>query len=273
MIETKHLFPILDEKLIELLKSLTAADWEKPTVARAWNVKDIAAHLLDGNLKMLSFSRDKFITNPDIAINSYQDLINYINQINADWIKAAKRLSPVVIIDLLESTGRAYSEHISQLEPDENAIFSVAWAGEQTSKNWFHIAREYTEKWHHQQQIRKATDKPGIMTKELFYPFIDTLLLGLPYAYRNTFAATGTIIQVEISSEIGGSWFLKKTEIDWKISHYSSGSVKATLVLTPDIAWQIFTKALRPEDVIGQVQITGDYQLASTALTMIAVMA
>lgn len=273
MIETKHLFPILDEKLIELLKSLTPADWEKPTVARAWTVKDIAAHLLDGNLKMLSFSRDKFMTKPDVAINSYSDLVNYINQINADWVKAAKRLSPAVIIELLESTGKAYSEHISQLDPDEIAIFSVAWAGEQTSKNWFHIAREYTEKWHHQQQIRKATNKPGILTKELFYPFIDTLLLGLPYAYRDTFAMTGTVIQIDISSEIGGSWFLEKMKNDWKISPHSIDNIKATLILTPDIAWQLFTKALRPEDIIGQVQITGDYQLASTALTMIAVMA
>jgi hypothetical protein len=35
----------------------------------------------------------------------------------------------------------------------------VAWAGEAESKNWFHVARDYSEKWHHQQQIREAVSQ------------------------------------------------------------------------------------------------------------------
>ena len=41
------------------------------------------------------------------------------------------------------------------------AIFSVAWAGESESENWFDVARDYTERWHHQQQIRDAVGRPG----------------------------------------------------------------------------------------------------------------
>jgi uncharacterized damage-inducible protein DinB len=62
MIETVHLFPLLDAKLIELLRSLSPDDWNKPTVARLWTVKDVAAHLLDGNLRMLSRARDGYST-------------------------------------------------------------------------------------------------------------------------------------------------------------------------------------------------------------------
>jgi len=273
MIETRHLFSILDAKLIELLKSLDTDDWNKPTVAKLWTVKDVAAHLLDGNLRMLSFSRDQYNVALDVEINSYSDLVTYLNQMNADWVKAAKRLSPNVLIELLESTGKAYTEHVKTLNPDNTAMFSVAWAGEQISKNWFHIAREYTEKWHHQQQIRKAVDKPGIMTKELFHPFISTLLLGLPHTYRDVSAPDNTTIQIDISSETGGTWFLSKIEDYWKISAHFSGSIVATLALDPDIAWQLFTKAIKPAEIIDQVKITGDSNLASPALTMIAVMA
>jgi uncharacterized damage-inducible protein DinB len=53
-IPTLHLFPVLDELLIELLTSLSADDWNKPTVARLWTVKDIAAHLLDINVRTIS---------------------------------------------------------------------------------------------------------------------------------------------------------------------------------------------------------------------------
>ncbi|MGO8055541.1 maleylpyruvate isomerase N-terminal domain-containing protein, partial [Rhizobium leguminosarum] len=141
------LFPVLDAKLIELLRSLSPDEWNKPTIARLWTVKDVATHLLDGNLRTLSLSRDKHIIHPDREINSYESLVDYLNQLNADWVKATKRLSPEMLIELLELSGKQYSQYLTTLDINADAIFSVAWAGEQTSKNWFHIAREYTEKW------------------------------------------------------------------------------------------------------------------------------
>jgi len=39
-IPTLHLFLPLDQKLIELLKSLSGDDWKKPTLAKLWTVKD-----------------------------------------------------------------------------------------------------------------------------------------------------------------------------------------------------------------------------------------
>ena len=53
-----HLFPKLEELLIELLSSLTPAQWEQPTIVSKWKVKDVAAHLLDTQLRKLSLARD-----------------------------------------------------------------------------------------------------------------------------------------------------------------------------------------------------------------------
>jgi hypothetical protein len=64
------------------------------------------------------------------------------------------------------------------LDPFARAIFNVSWAGEETSPNWFDTARELTERWHHQQQIRLATHRPGIMTRELYNPVIGLLCAG-----------------------------------------------------------------------------------------------
>src|SRR5687768_2367839 len=105
MIQTTHLFHIIDEKLIELLKSLTEEQWNKQTIAKLWTVKDIASHLLDGNLRTLSFSRDKHVVEPTTPINSYSELVSYLNSLNADWVKATKRLSPQLLVELLEITG------------------------------------------------------------------------------------------------------------------------------------------------------------------------
>ena len=76
------------------------------------------------------------------------------------------------------------------------APVSVAWAGEKHSINWFHIAREFTEKWHHQQQIRDAVGKPGIMTKEFFYPVMDTFMRGMPHRYRDVQAAENLLSEL-----------------------------------------------------------------------------
>lgn len=273
MIETTHLFPVLDQKLIELLQSLAPEDWNKKTVAKLWTVKDIAAHLLDGNLRTLSLLRDKHSLIPPFEIHSYHDLVSYLNMLNAEWVTASKRLSSNVITKLLETTGKEYSAYLATLDPNAQSIFSVAWAGEKVSKNWFHVAREYTEKWHHQQQIREATGRQGIMTKELFYPVMDTFMYGLPYTYRNTYAGTGSVVQVTIESEIGGDWFLIRTDNGWELSKKYQPNITSSISIRPDIAWKLFTTAVTSEETLSSVAIKGDQSLAAAALKLVAVMA
>lgn len=156
LIPTLHLFPLLDNKLITLLQSLSDRDWQLPTRAKLWTVKDVASHLLDGNLRTLSISRDKYFGESTSGINNYKDVVSFLNRLNADWITATKRLSPATLIELLAFSGKRYHDHLSTLDSFSKAVFPVAWAGEAESKNWFHISREYTEKWHHQQQIREV---------------------------------------------------------------------------------------------------------------------
>lgn len=278
MIETVHLFPELDEKLISLLKSLSPDDWNKPTVARLWSVKDVAAHLLDGNIRVLSMIRDQHMSAPDRDINSYQDLVAYLNQLNADWVKAARRISPAVLTELLETTGKQYSQIMASQDLHTDAIFSVAWAGESTSKNWFHIAREYTEKWHHQQQIRDAVGgdplaKTGIMTERLFFPMIETFLMGLPHTYRHTDAPEGTSIRIDIALGETLERHMVKRLDGWKMEKQPGPAPEAAVSMDADTAWKLFTKAIKPEEASQKIYITGNKDLAAISLNLVAVMA
>jgi len=271
-IDVAHLLPVLDAKLIDLLKSLTPEEWQKQTIAKLWVVKDVAAHLLDGNIRGLSILRDNYYSeSPDIK--SYQDLVGFLNKLNADWVKAMKRVSPEMLILLHEATGKLYCEFCASLQPLHKAAFSVAWAGEEESKNWMHIAREYTEKWLHQQQIRDAVNKPGLMTLELYYPFIDTFMFGLPHTYRDVMADDGTTIQLTITSSIGGSWFLGRAAGEWKLSKEGVKHPATEISLDPDIAWRLFSKSIRPEHVKDGISIKGNQKLGEVALTMVSVMA
>lgn len=272
MIETRHLFPILQSKLIELLRSLSDEEWQKPTIAKLWNVKDIAAHLLDVNYRIIAFKKN-YTIKPDREINSYQDLVEYLNHLNADWVSAMKRVDPETLIGMLDDTGKQHSDYMASLDPNDEAPFSVAWAGEERSAMWFHVAREYTEKWHHQQQIRDAVGKQGIMDRELFYPSIDTFMCGLPHTYRNTTAPADTIIKVTITTNAGGDWFLISNGNGWELNKEASETPSATVILDPDTAWKLFTKGLTPDAAAKQVKLNGDIELARVVLTMVAVMA
>lgn len=272
-IPTLHLFPVLDKLLIELFTSLGPDDWNKPTVARLWTVKDVAAHLLDTNMRSISFAQGYEVA---IAkqINSYHDLVAYLNELNATWVNAMKRVSPQLLIQQLESTGKQYIEHLNTLKPFEQAKYPVSWAGETTSLNWFDIAREYTEKWHHQQQIRDAVGVPGLMTKELFYPCIDTFMYALPHAYRNVDAAEGTVIKITVSSGIGGDWYLVKTVNKWELQKQQpSNIVHSEVTIAPETTWKFFTKAITPQKAIEHSAIKGDKSLGETVFNTIAVMA
>ncbi|MEP7279162.1 MAG: hypothetical protein ABI813_11005 [Bacteroidota bacterium] len=138
--------------------------------------------------------------------------------------------------------------------------------------NWFHIAREYTERWHHQQQIRDAVGKPGILTKELYHPVLDTFMMALPYTYRHLAAVESTVIQVTITGEGGGNWFLEKKE-KWELCKTNTRPPTAHTTLPGDIAWKFFTKSWRKEAVAQDVQMEGNTALGEKVLDMVSVTA
>src|SRR3984893_17417037 len=105
-----------------------------------------------------------------VSIRSPQDVIALVNRLNAEGVTVYSRLSPAVLIDMMKVACEQSARFHESLDPFASAIFNVSWAGEETSLNWFDTARELTERWHHQQQIRLATNRPGIMNPELTDP-------------------------------------------------------------------------------------------------------
>lgn len=270
----KHLFKPLNDELMLLLEALTPDEWDMPTVAKMWTVKDIAAHLLDGNLRALSIQRDKYFGESPPVISGYIGLVNWLNKLNADWVKAAKRISPQILIMLHKATADQVTSYYESIDPEAEAIFSVAWAGEAKSLNWMHLAREYTEKWHHQQQIREATGHEGIVTPRFFFPLIDTFFRALPYTFKDVTSAEGTCIKVSISGEAGGNWYLYKKNQDWQlINNFEGADFITTVTIPAHISWKLFSKSIRPAEIMDDVSIKGNHTLAMQVLHMVSVMA
>ena len=267
-----HLLRRVDEKLIELLLSLSASEWDAQTVAPRWKVRDVAAHLLDTVLRKLSIVRDSWYVE-NVKIQSPQDVVTLVNRLNEEGVTVYRRLSPPVLIDMMKMACEQSAGFHESLDPFAPATFGVSWAGEATSLNWFDTARELTERWHHQQQIRDATHRPGIMTPELYYPVLDCFLRGLPHLYRDTEAPLGTVLLVEIAGECGGQWFLSKESDRWELVKRSAADPAAHVTIPQEIAWRIFTKGIDRDSASAQIKIQGDPPLGNLVLKLTAIVA
>ena len=262
----------VDAKLIELLRSLQPAEWDLQTVAPLWRVRDVAAHLLDTALRKLSLVRDAWFVE-QAEIRSAEDLVALVNRLNREGVAVYRRLSPPVLIEMMETACRESAEFHESLDPFAAAAFAVSWAGEEQSLNWFDTARELTERWHHQQQIRLATNRPGIMTPELYHPVLDCFLRGLPHLFRGVAAPLGTVVAVEIAGECGGEWFLVRASERWDMGRASNAESRCRVTIPQEIAWRVFTKGIDRQGALDQVQIQGDRELGERVLHLTAIVA
>jgi hypothetical protein len=172
---------------------------------------------------------------------------------------------------MMQSACRQSADFHESLDPFAQAAFNVSWAGESQSLNWFDRARELTERWHHQQQIREATNTPGIMTPELYHPALDCFVRGLPHAFRAVEAPPGTTIQLDISGDCGGTWLLTRSTSSWSFTQSRKTEPKARVTIPQQIAWRIFTKGIAREDAIALSILEGDRILAERVFHLIAI--
>jgi uncharacterized protein (TIGR03083 family) len=267
-----HLFPKLERMLVELLRSFAPEDWEKQTLAPRWKVKDVAAHLLDTALRGVSSARDGH-SQETAHISSNAELAAFINRLNREGVSFYNRLSPAVLISMIEVASTLLSEYHASLDPMAAAPFAVSWAGEERSANWFNTAREFTERWHHQQQIRLAVDKPGIMTPEFYFPVLDCFMRALPFTYRTRTASLDTFAQFNVSGECGGSWYLHRYSESWRLIQAPLGERVSDTTIPQEIAWRIFTKGIDRDTALRQIRVSGDTDLGLHILGMISIVA
>ncbi len=268
-----ELFLPLHAELIALLQGLDSADWDRPTLCALWSVRDIAAHLLDDDLRRLSSHRDGQRLPSAPREQSEAGLVEFINRLNAEWVAVARRMSPRVIVDLLDVTGPQVASLFASLDPFGPAHFSVSWAGEDQSQNWFDIGRDYTERWLHQQQIRVAVSAPELLEPRWAQPVLDLFVRSLPHSYRGVRRDEGSAVDIEITGDAGGRWTLLRASGDWRLYHGRVPAAAATVSMTVDTAWRLFSKALKTEVDRARVTISGDQELGAGVFGALAIIA
>jgi len=263
---TADLFAPLNERLVAVLRGLRDDEWLAPTNAGTWTVKDVAAHLLDTTLRRVASWRDSWSVRPPDGAS----LGPWINDMNREWVDAMRRVSGRILTDMLERWGAEMAQIAESLDPYRSSI-GVSWAGQETSPLWFDLARELTEKWHHQQQIRDATKRPPLYDKQFFGPVMATFAWGLPHAYRDVDAPVGTTVVFQVMQEAEGTWSIVRERARWMLYEGAAPRPTTTIAMRGDIAWRLFTKGLRRGSAAADVE--GDPRYAEALFRMLCIVA
>jgi uncharacterized protein (TIGR03083 family) len=266
-----HLFPEVLDKLVELLANLSEEMWQRPTACRGWSVKDVALHLLGVEVGILSRKRDCF-TPPGKPIRGQEDLVALVNDLNATWVQVTRRFSPRLLCDLLRFTGAQANDYFEALDPHAFGG-PVSWAGPEPAPVWLDLAREYTERWHHQQHIRDAVGQPGLKDQRFLAPVLDTFVRAWPHTYRDVQAPEGTSVSLTVTGEAGGQWFLHRQSGCWKLFVEVNHRPDTNVTLDEDLAWRLFTAGVGREQALAGTRISGDLGLGRSVLDMISIIA
>ncbi|MEU0805834.1 maleylpyruvate isomerase family mycothiol-dependent enzyme [Streptomyces sp. NPDC005970] len=201
-LDVRPLFPVDRSALLDLLTALDQADWRRPTVCPGWDVHDLVAHLLHDHLRRLSGGRDG---HPGSPFGPGETLPRFITRTNEDFVRVSRQLSPRMLTDLPATLGPRLDDFWAGLDPAAPAGLDVSWAAlGAPAPNWLDTAREYTEFWVHQQQIRDAVERPGATGPELLHPVLDTFVRALPHTLCAHPAHGGATVRVLLPVRAAG---------------------------------------------------------------------
>src|SRR3954470_11218314 len=210
--------------LLELLRSLSAGDWERPTECPAWTVKGLVLHVLGDDLSLLSRQRDasldgltRFaIDHPGVTFRALLD------GFNEQWVTAASFLSLELVLELLRLVGEWSDTFYREVGLETIARESVGlFANPEPSPYWQVMAREFVERFVHQSQVRRAVGAPELDGELVTWAARVTAHLFAAWLVEYS-AAPGSTIGFEV--EQAGGWTLRADDGRWRAEEGGDGA-------------------------------------------------
>lgn len=283
-VDVRSLFPMERAALLELLSTLSSRQWATATACPGWSVHDVVGHLTHDYLRRLSGHRDG---HRRAGPAPGESLPAYIDRDNERFVAATRGLSPAVLVGILTTFGPQLDALWAGLDLAATGDLPVWWADpDAPAPAWLDVAREYTEFWVHQQQIRDAVGRPGADRPELLSPVIDTFLRAMPHTLRDTPAADGAVIIIAVGPPVSAIWTARRGPDGWSIGPGDTGSPtsdgpaarsggrpagRVRLEIAPDTLWRLATRGIDPEAARKRVFVEGDERLAEAALRLLSV--
>ena len=174
-------------------------------------------------------------------------------------------MSPRVIVDLLEVTGPWVVDLFRSTDPFAPAHWAVTWAGEETLAA---LVRR-------RPRLHRALAAPAADPRRGRRPAADraasgctrcsTCSSGRCRSLSGHAGRGGTSVRVTIEGAAGGDWTLRREAGAVATLRRPSCPAAATVTMTDDTAWRLFSKGLEGDAARARVKIGGDQALGAVA--------
>jgi uncharacterized protein (TIGR03083 family) len=249
------LFAAERTKLLDLLEGREASDWQRPTPCPGWTVLGLACHLLGDDLGLLARHRDGYHGTQPPEGAGEPEFIAWLDHMQMEWVRAARRLSPRLVVDLLEWSAPQLIEILRSQDPTALSA-QVSWAGPQPVPVWLDHLRELSEYWIHRQQLLDALGRPGDLDPAVLRPILLAMRWAYPYRLERVPAADGDTVRITVTGPVAETWFLVSDGDSWDFHDEPARRTIVSLAMTADQAWRLLSNNLTPESREA-IEITG----------------
>jgi uncharacterized protein (TIGR03083 family) len=243
-------------RLLELLASLGPADWDRPSPCPGWTVLGLCSHLVGDDLGFLARHRDGHFGTQSPPGAGEAEFIAWLDSLQDEWVRAARRLSPRIVSDLLQWAGPQVAETFRREDPRARTA-EVSWASTGRVPAWLNHARELSEYWIHRQQLLQAVRRPSDLRADLAGPVLDGLRWAYPFRLGQAEAGVGDTVTIAVAGPVTTTWHLVAAPAGWEYRDAPGSRVVARLQMTTEQAWRLLTNNL-PAAARSAITASGD---------------
>ncbi len=179
---------LLDQEwkvLAELCAGMSEEEWTRATDCPGWTVKDQISHIIGTELMLSGQKPPEQVEpagGPDVATGvkvAFPHVKNPIGEVNELWVEARRQTPPEQVLDEFQ---RVTTARLATLRSLSEADFArVGWtpAGQAPYREF--MAIRVFDCWVHEQDIRRAIDRPGNLTGEIANHARERIKSALPY--------------------------------------------------------------------------------------------
>ncbi len=230
-------------RLGELLAGLGPEDWQRPSPCPGWTVLGLCCHLAGDDLGFLARHRDGYYGTPPPENAGEGEFVAWLDDLQDEWVRAARRLSPRVVTGLLAWAGPQLAETLRAEDP-RACTANVSWAGTGPVPVWLDQVRELSEYWIHRQQLLQALGRPSDLRADLAGPVLDGLRWAYPFRLGQVHAEPGDTVTISVSGPVAPTWRLVATPDGWEFRDEPGQRAVASLGMTTEQAWRLLTNNL-----------------------------
>jgi uncharacterized protein (TIGR03083 family) len=249
------------EAILVMAAEFDDADWARRTDCDEWTVKDVLAHLAHLETELCSTEQNS---------HEQANVTEVISAYTAKGVEARRDRTPAELVDEFASAVELRASRLADLPDDPSAPAPVTPGGVPWS--WDTLLRNRSiDVWVHEQDIRRATGRPGGLDTTGAHVAVMTFSFAMPYILgKRVQPPAMSTVQWNVTGETPLQLAVRVGEDGRASAIESLNEPSVTLTMTTE-TFTVLTAGRRDPDEV-EVEVVGNESLGRATLSAMAIM-